>query len=229
MKILKMPQVKPILSDSERAQVADTQRRILNAGSGPQAARKIAPIFSTSEWEEVRLDIDPNVGATVVGSITDMDALFEPESFDAIWSSHTLEHLFAHEVSDALKQFKRILKPNGFALIFCPDLESVAEHIVQHGADHVAYVSQAGPITALDMLYGHIASVTRGRHYMAHKTGFTADRLGNLLLEAGFSTVNVRRDEHFEICALAFSEEADEHRIQSELADGGYDLMEPSV
>src|ERR1019366_3069341 len=33
-----------------------------------------------------------------------------------------------------------------FALIMCPDLESVANHLVQHGADHVAYTSPAGPI-----------------------------------------------------------------------------------
>jgi hypothetical protein len=38
---------------------------------------------------------------------------------------------------------------------------------------------------------------------MAHRTGFTAERLGNLLVDTGFSTVHVRRDEHFEICALA--------------------------
>jgi predicted SAM-dependent methyltransferase len=209
--------------------VTELQRRILNAGSGPQAARRMASVFLTQEWEEVRLDIDPNVRPTVVGSITEIKSLFQPASFDAVWSSHTLEHLFAHEVADALDQFKGVLKPDGFALIFCPDLESVAEQLLQHGADRVAYVSQAGPITALDMLYGHIASITVGRHYMAHNTGFTADRLGNMLLEAGFPAVNIRRDEHFEICALAFAEDADQERIQSELAECGYDLMEPAI
>lgn len=209
--------------------MTELQRRILNAGSGPQAARRMASVFLTQEWEEVRLDIDPNVRPTVVGSITEIKSLFQPASFDAVWSSHTLEHLFAHEVADALDQFKGVLKPDGFALIFCPDLESVAEQLLQHGADRVAYVSQAGPITALDMLYGHIASITVGRHYMAHNTGFTADRLGNMLLEAGFPAVNIRRDEHFEICALAFAEDADQERIQSELAECGYDLMEPAI
>jgi hypothetical protein len=78
------------------------------------------------------------------------------------------------------------------------------------------------------MLYGHQASVERGRVSMAHKTGFTAERLGNLLLNAGFSTVHVRRDEHFEICALAFAEDADREQIQSELGSWG-DQMMPSV
>jgi predicted SAM-dependent methyltransferase len=165
----------------------------------------------------------------VVGSIIDMSAQFEAGTFDAVWSSHILEHLFAHEVPVALREIRRVLKSDGFALIFCPDIESVAQHLLDHGAEHVAYVSQAGPITALDMLYGHSASIAQGRHYMAHNTGFTADRLGNLLVDAGFSTVNVRRDEHFEICALAFAEHADQERIQSELSAGGYNLMEPSL
>jgi hypothetical protein len=64
---------------------------------------------------------------------------------------------------------------------------------------------------------------------MAHKTGFTADRLGNLLLEAGFPTVHVRRDDHFEICALAFNEAADKDRIQATLAEGGLHLAETTV
>jgi predicted SAM-dependent methyltransferase len=205
--------------------VSDSRRRVLNAGSGRHSARGIAPFFVSLDWEEVRLDVDPSVTPTVIGSVTDMKDFFEPQSFDAVWSSHTLEHLFSHEVPEALKEFKRVLKPDGFALILCPDLESVANHIVLHGADGVAYTSPAGPITAIDMLYGHLASVAQGRHHMAHKTGFTADRLGTFLLEAGFPTVHVRRDDHFEICALGFAEEARQDRIQAELANCGYDML----
>lgn len=200
-------------------------RRVLNAGCGPQSARGLASLFASADWEEIRLDIDPSVSPTVVGSITDMNT-FSSEYFDAVWSSHTLEHLFSHEVLPALREFKRVLKPDGFALIMCPDLESIADHLVRHGANHIAYISPAGPITAIDMLYGHLASVAQGRHYMAHKTGFTAERLGNLLLDAGFPTANVRRDDHFELCALAFSEQADQDFIQSALADAGFNLAE---
>jgi predicted SAM-dependent methyltransferase len=212
----------------ERTDVSNSKRRVLNAGSGHRSARGIAPFFISLEWEEVRLDVDPTVTPTVVGSVTDMKDLFESQSFDAVWSSHTLEHLFSHEVPEALREFKRVLKPDGFALITCPDLESVANHLVLHGADDVAYTSPAGPITPIDMLYGHLESVAQGRHHMAHKTGFTADRLGKLLLEAGFPTVNVRRDDHFELCALGFAEMAEQDRIQGELAKSGYDMSERS-
>jgi predicted SAM-dependent methyltransferase len=205
--------------------VSNSRRRVLNAGSGRHSARGIAPFFDSVRWEEVRLDVDPSVVPTVVGSVTDMKGFFKSQSFDAVWSSHALEHLFSHEVPEALREFKRVLKPDGFVLILCPDLESVANHIVQHGVDNVAYTSPAGPITAIDMLYGHLASVAQGQHHMAHKTGFTADRLGKLLLEAGFPTVYVRRDDHFEICALGFAENAQQDRIQVELADWGYDML----
>jgi predicted SAM-dependent methyltransferase len=214
----------PVLADEERTA---SRKRILNAGAGPISARGIPPVFRNGGWEEVRLDIDPSVNPSVLGSITEMTD-FPEHTFDAVWSSHTLEHLFAHEVPRALREGKRVLKRDGFAIFMCPDLESVAEHLTKYGPDHVAYTSAAGPITPLDMLFGHQASVARGRVSMAHKTGFTAERLGNLLLEVGFSTVHVRRDEHFEICALAFAEGADQDRIQSELGSWG-DQMMPSL
>jgi SAM-dependent methyltransferase len=211
----------------EKATASAPRKRILNAGAGHLSARGIAPVFRSGGWEEVRLDIDPSVDPSVVGSITEMKDFLE-HCFDAVWSSHTLEHLYAHEVPRALRECKRVLKPDGFAIFMCPDLESVAEHLTRHGLDHVAYESAAGPITALDMLYGHQASIARGRLSMAHKTGFTAERLGNLLLDAGFPTVHVRRDERFEICALALAESADREKIQSELGRWGEDMM-PSV
>jgi SAM-dependent methyltransferase len=214
-------------STDERTTASVQRKRILNAGAGHLSSRGIAPVFRGGGWEEVRLDIDASVDPNVVGSITEMKD-FPEHCFDAVWSSHTLEHLFAHEVPRALGECKRVLKPDGFAIFMCPDLESVAEHLTKHGLDDVAYTSSAGPITALDMLYGHQLSVARGRFSMAHKTGFTAERLGNLLLDAGFPTVNVRRDDHFEICALALAENADQERIQSELGSWGHQMI-PSV
>ena len=58
------------------------------------------------------------------------------------------------------------------------------------------------------MLYGHTRAIEQGHYHMAHRTGFTAERLGNLLLSAGFSTVSTRT-ENFEVCALALMPKAD--------------------
>jgi predicted SAM-dependent methyltransferase len=204
-------------------------KRLLNAGSGPGRVSRLAPLLNSEHWEEVRLDIDAGVQPDVVGSIADLDTLFPAASFDAILSSHVLEHLFAHEVYPALLQFRKVLKPDGFALIMCPDLEAAAAHILEKGIVEIAYTSPAGPIRPLDMIYGHSRSIEQGRHYMAHRTGFTVSRLGNLLLEAGFGTINVRAGEYFELCALAFMEKADPDAIQSQLASSGFDLREAVV
>jgi hypothetical protein len=209
------------------AQVANTppQKQVLSAGSGPASARQLHPAFRTDRWQEVRLDIDPNVKPDIVGSIIDMSKVIPSQSFDSVWSSHSLEHLYAHEVPAALAEFRRILKSSGFALITSPDIESIASMVLEYGMDHVAYTSPMGPITIHDMLYGHSASIQRGSTFMAHNTGFTCTSLGQHLLDAGFPVVLAKR-ERFELWALALMEEADKSAIQWELKVAGLDMFD---
>jgi predicted SAM-dependent methyltransferase len=203
-------------------------KRLLNAGSGPGSARRIARMVDQQGWEEVRFDIDPDVSPDVVGSILDLGSSFEPQSIDVVWSSHVLEHLYAHEVFPTLCQFHRVLKLDGFALIMSPDLEAVAHFIVEHGIAAIAYNSPSGPIRPLDMLYGHSRAIEEGHVHMAHRTGFTAERLGNLLLMAGFPTVSAMT-ENFEVCALALMPEADGMAIQKTLLETGFNFQEALV
>jgi len=200
-------------------------KRVLSAGSGPASARQLHPAFRTDCWQEVRLDIDPYVKPDIVGSVTDMSKLIPSQSFDSVWSSHSLEHLYAHEVPAALTEFRRILKPGGFALITSPDVESIASMVLEYGLDHVAYTSPMGPITPHDMPYGHTASIQRGSTFMAHNTGFTCASLGQHLLDAGFPVVLAKR-ERFELWALALMEEADKSAIQRELKVAGLDMFD---
>ncbi|HTQ82682.1 MAG TPA: methyltransferase domain-containing protein [Pseudolabrys sp.] len=175
-------------------------------------------------WREIRIDIDPQAKPDMVASITDMRSIAS-RSFDAIWSSHTLEHLYAHEVPIALAELRRVLKSDGFALITSPDLEAAASLILDHGLDHVAYTSPAGPITPLDVLFGHSASIARGHHYMAHKTGFTCASLGQRFVDAGFPTVLVKQ-AGLDLWVLGLMPEADQAGIQSQLTTVGLDFSE---
>lgn len=206
-------------------QARSRPRRVLNAGSGPITSRQLHPMFRKSPWREVRLDIDPATEPDVVSSITDMGALLPSRSFDAIWSSHSLEHLHAHEVPLALAEFRRVLKPDGFALITSPDLEAVAASLLEHGLDHVAYVSSMGPITPHDMLFGHARSIARGNDHMAHRTGFTCASLGQRLLEAGFPVILAKR-QRLDLWALALMEEADKSDVQRQLQAAGLDMFD---
>lgn len=179
-------------------------RTVLHVGCGMADPRKLPPaFFAPDAWREVRLDIDPGVAPDIVATITDMRAV-DSASVDAVWSAHNLEHLFAHEVPLALAEFRRVLRPEGFALVTVPDLQRAAELVAQDRLADPAYVSPAGPIAPLDMLFGHGAAIAAGNHFMAHRTGFTARTLEAALCGAGFGAVRVVRDESFALWATAF-------------------------
>ncbi len=46
-------------------------------------------------------------------------------SVDAICSHHNLHHAYPHQVVKELAEFFRILKPEGFVVISCPDVRSI--------------------------------------------------------------------------------------------------------
>jgi SAM-dependent methyltransferase len=182
---------------------------VLNVGCGYPLRQKLHPHFHGPEWREIRLDLDPAVRPDIVCSITDM-APISADAVDAIWSSHNLEHLQRHEVPSALAEFSRVLKPCGLLLLTLPDLQNVARLVVEDRLEDQAYASSSGPITALDMIFGHTASLARGNSFMAHRTGFTARTLQKVLTEAGFVGITVRRSGAFDLWVTAFKPEAAE-------------------
>ncbi len=187
------------------AEAPPALRTVLHVGCGMADPRKLPPaFFEPGAWRELRLDIDPGVVPDIVATITDM-SMVESGSVDAVWSAHNLEHLFAHDVPLALAEFRRVLRPEGFALITVPDLQRAAELVAQDRLAEAAYVSPAGPIAPLDMLYGHGAAIAAGNHFMAHRTGFTARTLGIALRQAGFGMVRVIRDNAFALWATAYA------------------------
>ena len=198
-------------------------KKVLNAGCGPANPDRLHRAFRNGAWQEVRMDVDPRVAPDIIGSLEDLGQIAD-NSFDAVYCSHSLEHLHPHDVVSAIRGIARILRPDGFSLITTPDLEPIAVLIAQGRAEDVAYLSPVGPITALDMLYGHAASIAAGNHFMAHRTGFTEDRIARLLLEARFDEVLVVKGQSYDLFALALMPEADKDRIVAELRAGGLDF-----
>jgi hypothetical protein len=104
----------------------------------------------------------------------------------------------------ALAEFLRVLKPDGFAVITCPDLESVAALIVEDKLADQAYMSPSGPIAPIDILYGYRPQLAAGNLFMAHHCGFTKKVLGNTLISCGFNSVaSRRRPANFDLWAIA--------------------------
>lgn len=177
------------------------ERVFLNAGCGEAGSGAISPHFQ--DWREVRLDLDPATKPDIVADFQGLGCIAD-SSFDAVWSSHSLEHLFAHEVPAALLEFRRILKPDGFVCLLVPDLQAAARAIADDKLSEPLYPSPSGPITPHDMVFGYGPALARGSYFMAHRCGFTPNVLGRAFVDAGFAEVIVRRrTRELELAALA--------------------------
>lgn len=161
---------------------------LLHVGCGPTTIEHL-PSYFHDNWLEVRLDVDPSVQPDILASITDLSVI-EDESFDAVYSSHNIEHLESHQVAVALGEIFRVLKVGGEFWVHTPDLTGIARAILAGTLEEPLYQSAVGPIRPLDMLFGWEVALRRGETYMAHRTGFTQQTLHNHLQQAGFNSIH---------------------------------------
>lgn len=188
-------------------------KSFLHVGCGMATKSKTTAEFNSDNWSEIRLDIDPNVKPDIVGTMTDMSDV-ATASVDSLFSSHNIEHLYPHEIQLALNEFQRVLKPDGYAVVTCPDLQSVCALIAEDKLTETAYQSPAGPIAAIDMLFGHRPAIAAGNLFMAHRSGFTKTTLLDSLISAGFQNAAAkRRFNHFDLWAIASKTDIGENNL----------------
>ena len=170
--------------------------------------------FDNDNWSEIRFDIDKNVNPDIEGTLLDMSAV-ETGSIDAVYSSHNIEHVYPHEVPIVLNEFFRVLKKDGIVVVVCPDLQSVCEAVVNDKLRDPLYISPEGPISPLDIIYGHGQAIENGNEYMAHKCGFTYTVLDNFFADAGFETrYGGRRKQQWDLFIVAFKQAKSEEEIK---------------
>lgn len=104
---------------------------------------------------------------------------FDDDSVDLIYSSHVLEYFDREEVLIVLKNWYRVLKPNGTLRIAVPDFESMAELYVRKDENLDRFL---GP------LFG---KMVMGDGTIYHKTTYDFYSLSKVLENCGFK--NVRR------------------------------------
>ena len=177
-------------------------KRLLHVGCGSQTKSSLKG-FNSDDWKEIRFDIDQKANPDICGSLTDM-SLVESSSVNAIASHHNIEHIFAHEVVTALREFNRVLEDDGIVVLSCPDLESVCKAVANNKLMEPLYESSVGPISPMDILYGHRASIASGNVFMAHKCGFTYQSLVGAFNQAGFESIcGGSRPHNFDLWLVA--------------------------
>ena len=177
--------------------------RWLNIGSGAAGSGLRPPGLRGPDWTELRLDADPDVCPDILATAHDLQVV-DSASVDAVFSSHCIEHLYLDQALPALREWKRVLREQGFLLLVCPDLQAAAEMIAQDRLFDEAYAG----ITPFDIVFSHQGLVAQGRaaghHWMEHRSGYTLSSLTRLVSQAGFEGyAGLRLRPRFELWLLA--------------------------
>ncbi len=161
-------------------------KTVLNVGFGGYPLNQFAHTDDLAEYREITLDIDKKFNPDILADITEISHI-PPEFVDCIYASHIIEHIDYFKVAVVIKELLRICKPGGFVRLITPDLQTIAEYVTSGDLLSCVYESNGGPISAIDMIYGHRHSVHRtGVDFMRHRTGFTKKVFETMAEQHGF-------------------------------------------
>jgi glycosyltransferase involved in cell wall biosynthesis/predicted SAM-dependent methyltransferase len=132
-----------------------------------------------TQIKEGYYNIDQYVDAPGVIQMDIFNLSFETDSVDEIFTEHMLEHIGKFEVPLALKEWARVLKPDGKLVMNLPNLEWCMQQWLAKPEDE-RWGWQLDTVFGLQTHPGEF-----------HKTGFTAPRLQQLLKVAGFQNINI--------------------------------------
>ncbi|MCF8169259.1 MAG: hypothetical protein K9K38_23085 [Rhodoferax sp.] len=99
----------------------------------------------------------------------------------------TLLHVGCGPLTLALAKLRRVLRPQGRAVIICHYLHAAAKLIAEDRLFDLIHEEGAGSATPFDMLFSLRAMAGREKPYMAHHCGFTASTPQEALPGSGFA------------------------------------------
>lgn len=177
--------------------------KVLNIGGGNKMIA-IPPHFVG--WEHVLLDCDKSGNPDILLDARELATLPEAE-YDAVYSSHFLEHFGPWELPPLLAGMRHVLKPDGWIEARVPDLGGMIRLVARDNLEMDAwlYDTPGGPIHVLDVIFGYAPYVQRSE-FMRHKTGFSEVSLGRLLRECGF-TRTWSASKYMEIMVYGFTQD----------------------
>lgn len=109
--------------------------------------------------------------------------MYRDSSIEEIFTSHMVEHLGLDDFEAALREWHRVLQPNGKLVIRCPNFEIYVREFVNGDADY-RYGRDGSGNGAWGLLniFGH---QTGGFGYLT-RTGFSVERFNRILPRFGF-------------------------------------------
>ena len=182
-------------------------KTVLSVGSGSK--KTFMPEYF-KDYTLKTLDINPDVNPDICMDARDL-INWKGEKFDAVYSSHNLEHFRHHDVIKVLDGMYHVLKDEGFLLLIVPNAYGVIEWMIDNNKDldAVVYEVPRGVVTVRDMIWGHAGNVriTPDEWYL-HKTGFSPRLLAHAIYDSGFKGTLMKHSEK-EIITVATKQERD--------------------
>jgi len=130
---------------------------------------------------------------------------FDDSTFDVIRSAHTIEHEWWTETDAMLQEWRRVLKPGGYAEIRCPNILYVAQDIASRPERLKDWVP---------LIHGSPYFPGWGETDLnSHRMSFSPQTLIDTCLSAGFSSVESLADGAVECCARAWNGQAERYPI----------------
>jgi len=150
-------------------------KTILNVGFGGIKLKNSIFTDDLPLYREITLDKNPKCCPDLNIDVNNLSHI--PNQYvDIVYMSHVLEHIHFFEVPSLIKELLRITKTNGFVRVITPNLKFVSNSLMTGNLLDTMYESSGGPISAMDILFGHRAASFRDdNNFMIHKCGFTEE------------------------------------------------------
>lgn len=141
---------------------------------------------------------------------------FAEDNFDAVYSSHVLEHLYEDETADLLRECARVLRPGGILRLVVPDLRALAIQYLERKRLSLK-ASDPQPADWLNETL-HLRSKCRPRglsphrlytsitEFHSHKWMYDAQSLASRMMAAGLGEVQERSLWDSKITGIEFIE-----------------------
>ena len=138
---------------------------------------------TSPDWEIYNiLDLE---GVDHQGNAKDLSR-FENDTFESLYASHVLEHFdYQEELEETLAEWKRVLLPEGNLYVSVPDVDKLAELILDK-----QNLDFSERFFAMRMLFGGQTD-----QYDFHKVGLNEEFLTHFLIRTGF--VDITRTDDF--------------------------------